>query len=115
MQKPSFGTISRIFERRGGRVKNWIFSLIMQHLILIRKFGTKNHITVSQRAIKRSFSNLAYSRRSWITVSSFQISKSTSPISTIPAMTPKTMAKMGSGGGQSEDYRLIFIDFSDFI
>ena len=58
-------------------------------------------LTVSHLAINRSLLNLAYSARSWMTVSSFQSSSNKIPKMTIPAITPNTIARIGTGGGQS--------------
>ena len=60
-------------------------------------------LTVSHLAMSRSCSKAANSRRSWRTVNNFQTSSRIKPISTIPAINPSTIARIGTGGGQSGD------------
>lgn len=59
-------------------------------------------LTVSHLAFIFSFSNLANSLRSWIIISSFQMSSRAKPIRTMPATTPATMGMMSGPAGQSE-------------
>lgn len=50
-----------------------------------------------------SFSNLASSLLSLMVVNSFQIRRSMIPKNTIPAITPRTMARTLTSGGHSKD------------
>lgn len=67
-----------------------------------REGQTRWH-TKFHRALSRSFSNLAYSRRSWIVTRSFQRSSRSRPIRIIPAITPRTIGRTGTGVGHSEE------------
>lgn len=61
-----------------------------------------NRLTVSHLAFIFSFSNLANSRRSWMIISSFQMSRRARPMSTMPATTPATMGMISGPAGHSE-------------
>ena len=52
---------------------------------------------MSQRALARSFSKRANSRRSWIVTSNFQMSSSRRPMRMMPAITPRMIASTFTG------------------
>ena len=79
----------------------WSYEYITwQYLMPYNKHILK--LTVSNFAFCVSFSNLANSRLSWRVVNNRQIKRSIRPITTIPIIVPRTIARMLTDSGHTE-------------
>lgn len=111
--EPSVASVSYVGEGGRGSSVQWIVALESskerkKRMTFVNFGQTANDLliilllTVSHLALARSSSNLANSRRSWMVISSFQMSSATRPRSRMAPATARSTTRMSGPSAHSE-------------